>query len=53
MLRSFRKITYGQRSSPNFEAGRSPQVITLVQQMLNLHRSAKDLPSTPVVRVVN
>ncbi len=37
----------------NATAGRSSQVVTLVQQMLNLHRSAKDLPSTPLVRVLN
>jgi len=35
------------------EAGYSSEVITLVQQMLNLNRSAKDLPSTPLVRVIN
>ena len=34
-------------------AGYSSQVIGLVQTMLNLHRSAKDLPSTPLVRVIN
>lgn len=34
-------------------AGFSSQVIGLVQTMLNLHRSSKDLPSTPLVRVVN
>jgi hypothetical protein len=34
-------------------AGFSSQVIGLVQTMLNLHRSAKDLPSTPLVRVIN
>lgn len=33
--------------------GFSSQVIGLVQTMLNLHRSAKDLPSTPLVRVIN
>ncbi len=35
------------------DAGFSSQVIGLVQTMLNLHRSAKDLPSTPLVRVIN
>lgn len=35
------------------ERGRSSQVIALVQQLLNLHRSSKDLPSTPFVRVIN
>jgi hypothetical protein len=35
------------------EAGRSSQTISLVQQLLNLHRSSKDLPVTPVVRVAN
>ncbi|HYC03154.1 MAG TPA: hypothetical protein VED40_07675 [Azospirillaceae bacterium] len=34
-------------------AGHSSQVIALVQMMLNLYRSAKDLPSTPLVRVIN
>lgn len=34
-------------------AGYSSQVIGLVQTMLNLHRSAEDLPSTPLVRVIN
>jgi hypothetical protein len=34
-------------------AGFSSQVIGLIQTMLNLHRSAKDLPSTPLVRVIN
>jgi hypothetical protein len=34
-------------------AGFSTQVIGLVQTMLNLHRSSKDLPSTPLVRVIN
>ena len=33
--------------------GFSSQVIGLVQTMLNLHRSSKDLPSTPLVRVIN
>jgi hypothetical protein len=33
-------------------AGYSSQVIGLVQTMLNLHRSSKDLPSTPLVRVI-
>lgn len=37
----------------NERGGRSSQVISLVQQLLNLHRSAKDLPSTPLVRVAN
>jgi hypothetical protein len=35
------------------EAGFSSQVVGLVQTMLNLHRSSKDLPSTPLVRVIN
>lgn len=34
-------------------AGRSSQTIDLVQQLLNLNRSAKDLPATPLVRVYN
>ena len=34
-------------------AGRSSQTIDIVQQLLNLNRSAKDLPSTPLVRVAN
>ena len=34
-------------------AGFSSQVIGLVQTMLNLHRSSEDLPSTPLVRVIN
>ena len=34
-------------------AGFSSQVIGLVQTMLNLHRSAEALPSTPLVRVIN
>jgi hypothetical protein len=33
--------------------GHSSQVIALLQTMLNLHRSSKDLPSTPLVRVIN
>ena len=37
----------------NAEAGRSSQTIGLVQQLLNLNRSAKDLPTTPLVRVLN
>jgi hypothetical protein len=35
------------------EGGHSSQVIGLVQTMLNLYRSARDLPSTPLVRVIN
>lgn len=35
------------------EAGRSSQTIDLVQQLLNLNRSSKDLPTTPLVRVAN
>lgn len=35
------------------ESGRSSQTISLVQQLLNLHRSSKDLPITPLVRVQN
>ena len=35
------------------EGGHSSQVIGLVQTMLNLYRSSKDLPSTPLVRVIN
>jgi hypothetical protein len=35
------------------EAGRSSQAIALVQQLLNLHRSASDAPTTPLVRVIN
>jgi hypothetical protein len=34
-------------------SGRSSQTISLVQQLLNLHRSSKDLPFTPLVRVQN
>lgn len=34
-------------------AGRSSQTISLVQQLLNLHRTSKDLPITPLVRVAN
>lgn len=37
----------------NRESGRSSQVIGLVQQLLNLHRSANELPSTQLVRIVN
>lgn len=37
----------------NAESGRSSQSISLVQQLLNLHRSSKDLPSTPLVRIAN
>jgi hypothetical protein len=33
--------------------GRSSQTISLVQQLLNLTKTAKDLPSTPSVRIVN
>lgn len=40
-------------SSIGVEAGRSSQTISLVQQLLNLHRTSKDLPVTPVVRVAN
>lgn len=35
------------------DAGRSSQTIDIVQQLLNLNRSSKDLPSTPLVRVAN
>lgn len=35
------------------DGGYSSLVIALVQQMLNLYRSSKDLPSTPLVRVIN
>lgn len=35
------------------EGGRSSQTISLVQQLLNLTRTAKELPSTPSVRIVN
>ena len=59
--REFVKVIYkGQlyvvpSSGPNLDklAGRSSQVISLVQQMLNLHRSAEELPSTPLVRILN
>jgi hypothetical protein len=37
----------------NARAGRSSQTIDLVQQLLNLNRSARDLPSTPLLRVAN
>jgi hypothetical protein len=33
--------------------GRSSQTVSLIQQLLNLNRSAKDMPSTPLVRVYN
>lgn len=33
--------------------GRSSQTVSLVQQLLNLTKTAKDLPSTPSVRIVN
>jgi len=33
--------------------GRSSQTISLVQQLLNLTKTAKELPSTPSVRIVN
>lgn len=35
------------------ERGRTSQVIAFVNQLLNLHRSSDELPSTPVVRVLN
>jgi|GEM_PF-4444701 len=35
------------------DGGYSSLVVALVQQMLNLYRSSKDLPSTPLVRVIN
>jgi hypothetical protein len=35
------------------EAGRSSQTVDLVQQLLNLNRTSKDLPTTPLVRVAN
>jgi hypothetical protein len=41
----------GQEAHP--DRGRSSQVVSLVQQLLNLHRSAEDLPVTPLVRTVN
>ena len=41
----------GAELSP--ESGRSSQTISLVQQLLNLHRSSKDLPFTPLLRVQN
>jgi len=34
-------------------AGRSSEVITLVQQLLNLYRTSKDFPATPYVRIEN
>jgi hypothetical protein len=37
----------------NAESGRSSQVISLVQQLLNLHRSSRDLPTTPLIRIQN
>jgi hypothetical protein len=37
----------------NSTSGRSSQTISLVQQLLNLHRTSKDLPITPLVRVAN
>lgn len=37
----------------NDVSGRSSQVISLVQQLLNLHRSSRDLPFTPLLRVAN
>lgn len=35
------------------ERGRTSQVIAFVNQLLNLHRSSEDLPTTPVVQVLN
>lgn len=35
------------------EAGRSSQTIDIVQQLFNLNRSSKDLPTTPILRVSN
>ncbi len=52
----YKGVTYGVPSSGkwlNATAGRSSQVLSLIQQMLNLHRSAEDLPTTPSVRVLN
>jgi hypothetical protein len=37
----------------NAQAGRSSQTVDLVEQLLNLNRSSKDLPTTPIVHVVN
>jgi len=37
----------------NSESGRSSQVISLVQQLLNMHRSVNELPSTQFVRITN
>lgn len=35
------------------EYGRSSQTIDIVQQLLNLNRRASDLPTTPLLRVIN
>lgn len=35
------------------EAGRSSHVIGLVQQIFNLHRTSKDVPTTPLLKVIN
>ncbi len=40
-------------ASISAQAGRTSQTVALLQQLLNLHRSSKDLPSTPLVRVLN
>ena len=41
----------GARLDPR--SGRSSQAISLVQQLLNLHRSSRDLPTTPLLRIQN
>lgn len=41
----------GQRLTS--QSGRSSQVIAIVQQLLNLHRSSKALPTTGLVRLAN
>jgi hypothetical protein len=40
-------------TGPGIEADRSSQVINLVQQLLNLHRTSKELPTVQTVRVAN
>lgn len=46
-------VVYSSGQNVGSVAGRSSEVITLVQQLLNLYRTAKDLPTTPYVRVLN
>jgi hypothetical protein len=53
LYRGTRYVVPLSGASINPVAGRSSQTISLVQQLLNLHRSSKDLPVTPLVRVAN